>query len=373
MPPHLVNYQSWLAAQGLQFQDGIVPEGNIVDSAAEAWNDSITVSEDNSSDSSSAQLTVQVPPASQIIPPNAEILTVNVEMHPHGLHFDLSGQGDAIMSLLLTDPVPRQHLNGLLFSALRPMLASVGLWNTGYGTRQEFMQVTVQVSSSAKGLHFTSTTQPSLGSDSVNASAVLIEEISDSAIGNLQGTPNTAKTQDDVQDGLAMITIPPPVLVNSTVFAPADTAYAAVILPHASDPVPEGNSVLLDTSETQSTLIFQTAPSTGGTGRRGKTAAPIDSANLRRNTRANKYDGFRVTHTSDSRPHKSKVKPRSTPAAPSSSSSASQNIMQREDGAPPPTPVPDIQAEGIHLCAIPEDELTTEALMAEDTPSSSSA
>lgn len=34
MPPHLVNFQAWLAAQGLTVQDGIVPEDNLFDSAA---------------------------------------------------------------------------------------------------------------------------------------------------------------------------------------------------------------------------------------------------------------------------------------------------------------------------------------------------
>ena len=38
MPPHLVNYQAWLHAQGLTFQDGIVPDNNITDNAFQAWN-----------------------------------------------------------------------------------------------------------------------------------------------------------------------------------------------------------------------------------------------------------------------------------------------------------------------------------------------
>ena len=51
LPPHLVNYQAWLAAQGLTFQDGILPENNLTDSPTQAWNDSFSTSEeDNSSD-----------------------------------------------------------------------------------------------------------------------------------------------------------------------------------------------------------------------------------------------------------------------------------------------------------------------------------
>ena len=47
MSPFLMNYQAWLAEQGLSVQDGLVPDNNTVDSAAQAWNDSITVSDDS--------------------------------------------------------------------------------------------------------------------------------------------------------------------------------------------------------------------------------------------------------------------------------------------------------------------------------------
>ena len=56
MPPFLMNYQAWLAEQGLLVQDGLVPDNNTVDSAAQAWNDSITVSDDSSSEHSLAMI-----------------------------------------------------------------------------------------------------------------------------------------------------------------------------------------------------------------------------------------------------------------------------------------------------------------------------
>lgn len=56
MPPHLVNYQAWLAAQGLWVQDGIVPKNNITDSAEQAWNDSITISDKASADTEEPQI-----------------------------------------------------------------------------------------------------------------------------------------------------------------------------------------------------------------------------------------------------------------------------------------------------------------------------
>ena len=49
--------------------------------------------------------------------------------------------------------------------------------------------------------------------------------------------------------------------------------------------------------------------------RKGKKVAPITTAPLRRSTRNNKYDGFCITQTQESRIPKSKVKPRIIPSA----------------------------------------------------------
>ena len=53
-PPHaplvLYNFQQWLAAEGLQVQDGVLPANNLQDSPGLAWNDSISAY--TSSDSS---------------------------------------------------------------------------------------------------------------------------------------------------------------------------------------------------------------------------------------------------------------------------------------------------------------------------------
>lgn len=39
-PPTLVNFQAWLAAQGLRVQDGVLLEDNLTDSLNSVWNDS---------------------------------------------------------------------------------------------------------------------------------------------------------------------------------------------------------------------------------------------------------------------------------------------------------------------------------------------
>lgn len=135
LPPFLVNYQAWLTAQGLSVQDGMAPENNIIDSAAQAWNDSIMVSDDTSSvHSALAIVPLEMHDPAPVGPDVAEdLLTVSVELNNQGMRFGLSAQGEALMSLLLSDPIPRQQLNIVLFSALRPLLATIGLWNNGYG------------------------------------------------------------------------------------------------------------------------------------------------------------------------------------------------------------------------------------------------
>ena len=62
LPPYLMNFQAWLAAQGLQVQDGIVPDNNISDNAMQAWHDSITSSEETETDSGSSTFDLLVIP-----------------------------------------------------------------------------------------------------------------------------------------------------------------------------------------------------------------------------------------------------------------------------------------------------------------------
>ena len=105
---------------------------------------------------------------------------------------------------------------------------------------------------------------------------------------------------------------------------------------------------------------------------RGKIQVPECEVILHCSARSNKYDGFRVHAPSDIKRKPSKVKPRHTPAAPSSviitelDEAAAQEI-------PPPTPIQVIQQVGVLKCTIPAEELTEYALLAskEAGPSSS--
>ena len=98
-------------------QDGVTPENNVTDNAADAWNDSITVSKDSSSDNSSQALII-VDPAVMTSPVQTNLpehLAISVDIHNHGLHFGIPSQGNQLLSLLLAAPIPRQQLNASIY------------------------------------------------------------------------------------------------------------------------------------------------------------------------------------------------------------------------------------------------------------------
>lgn len=79
LPPHLVNYQAWLAAQGLTVQHGIVPEDNLTDNAMEAWNDTFSASDDSSVDTSLILIPLDAPVYQPPAAPDS--VTVTVALH----------------------------------------------------------------------------------------------------------------------------------------------------------------------------------------------------------------------------------------------------------------------------------------------------
>lgn len=163
-----MNFQAWLVAQGLNVQHGLIPKNNMEDSATRAWNDSITVSDEVSSDHSEsafAMVIVDTLAHQETVPvvPD-ELLSVTVEMHNEGMRFGLSTHGEMLMNILLADPIPRQLLNNALFLANRPILATWGPWSSGYGLRSDNLQVEIQVSVDSEGLQFRQMPNSTIGS-----------------------------------------------------------------------------------------------------------------------------------------------------------------------------------------------------------------
>jgi hypothetical protein len=126
------------------------------------------------------------------------------------------------------------------------------------------------------------------------------------------------------------------------------------------------------------TDIFDETPLTASAGvaiagkKRKKTVAkiadpPTCTAQVRRSSRCNKYDGFKPKNVSDTKPFKSKVKPRKGTSA--------LNLCQIEEnsddiilaqGTPPPahTPIPVMQSIGINLCGVPPEDISPKKLLA---------
>lgn len=95
-----------------------------------------------------------------------------------------------------------------------------------------------------------------------------------------------------------------------------------------------------------------------------KNKVPLDTASVRRSSRANKYDGFKTHHISDARPTKSKVKPRAAPTVKTTSLASAPAIPSTSTEVPPALPIDDIQRIG-GQCGIPPEELTSGKLLAD--------
>ena len=108
-----------------------------------------------------------------------DALTISVSLHNQGIQFGLSANGSDLLNLLLSDPIPRQHLNNFIFHALHPAMATIGPWRYGYGMQSANLEVSVLVSSGDNGIVF-SQLPPS------TASSVVIEEISETSLPHTQ-------------------------------------------------------------------------------------------------------------------------------------------------------------------------------------------
>lgn len=103
----------------------------------------------------------------------------------------------------------------------------------------------------------------------------------------------------------------------------------------------------------------------------------MDTTHLRRSSRCNKYDGFRVPPLTDKKIHPSKVKPRKQPSVHFAGTATAPSVNAHEDGGhsaqsssqvsvdiPPPTPIATIQQIGTNWCGIPTKNLSPRKLLA---------
>jgi hypothetical protein len=106
--------------------------------------------------------------------------------------------------------------------------------------------------------------------------------------------------------------------------------------------------------------------------KRKKTSAqtadpPTCTAQVRRSSRCNKYDGFKPKNISDTKLVKSKVKPRKgTSALSLCQNEESSDAIILAQGIPPHayTPIPVMQSIGINLCGLPPEDISPKKLLA---------
>ena len=109
------------------------------------------------------------------------------------------------------------------------------------------------------------------------------------------------------------------------------TSMAVMPAPPLIDPIQNNQD---DTITRMPTPV--TVASVCNSSRKGKSVVPECYVSLRRSTRSNKYDGFKVPPLTDSKIKSSKVKPRHVPSALTISDTPVEQI-------PPATPIEVIQ------------------------------
>lgn len=254
-------------------------------------------------------------------------------------------------------------------------MATIGPWNGGFGTRADNLQVAVLVTHSSDGLQFEQQNLPNTGV----SSSVRIEEIQDGAGALSQPLVNDLPVANTFADSPVLSDIISPGPDLQSMNTDDNTTKVVSSKEHMQDLVQltehvGDNSALLNLTEATASDLEPTSQASGSVStiahRKGKAQAPTDCSQLRRSSRSNKYDGFKVHQPTDSRTHKSKVKPRVVPSA--LKINEAQGETADSDEIPPPTTISVMQAVGVQLCAVPEEELTEEALnmeIEEQTPS----
>jgi hypothetical protein len=94
---------------------------------------------------------------------------------------------------------------------------------------------------------------------------------------------------------------------------------------------------------------------------------PSCTTRVRRSTRCNKYDGFKPHNFSDSKPLKSKVKPRKNPVMLAPVEDDVPELPEKEQAlviaSDNTTPIPVLQSIGINLCGVPPEDLSPKKLL----------
>ena len=268
--------------------------------------------------------------------PQHNALDIQISLSATGLQLAMSAQGTIISSMMINEGVPIVTLNTFLRSAIMPIIAAYGPWSSGYGLRDARVEFRVAIIEEEGMLTVTEATKTTTRHKS---NAVIVEQMSMEA--------DLSLFDLNVGDPTAPVSVFPPRLVHL-----ADT-----LGPAASTELPAQVAVVIATAVSDDLHVHEPVVST----LHGKAPAPESSVNLRRSTRKNKYDGFKVPSLLETKNRASKVKPWVVPSA---ATPITITELCDEAKLPPPTPIPVIQQIGNVMRGISAAELSEEKLLA---------
>ena len=360
-PPVLYNYQEWLANEGLQVQDGILPANNLQDSPFAAWNDSISLSSSSTNSDSDALVLVPAsvlqvlqrngalhsavvaPPVvnNELMAPTSDAQVPRIQIHVSvtnaGMNIQFQADNEFLNGLLIAEPLSYVPITNFLSSSIMPSLATIGPWAHGYGMRPTKLDITLSLSEY---------------NGAVQVSSYITQGEED---GSVTTTINVWSLASEVMQ----------ILSDDT----QDMGFSAGDQAMEISETPTDQEVLqMDISEIQAG-----SSRVGSSNKHGKNKAPLSVTSVRRSARSNKDDGFKVPPLTDSRTKISKVKPRVIPNAVSAVVISEISDDQPAHGElPPPMTIEQIQHIAVHQCAVPPEEITEDLLMADMGAGSSS-
>lgn len=273
--------------------------------------------------------------------PQPQQLQINLRVSNAGININFSADNEVINSMLLNEPLSYVPITNFLSSNIMPTLATFGPWAHGYGLRPTNLNIQLVMTTADDGLLDVVATVTHSDDAGAYSSSTQFWSIDYSAPPNTQAPSATlTELSEDLDQTTGSLT-------NDMMASSDDVA-----LTHFSEPVLGDSSVGVKQSK------------------RSKSKAPVIVSQVHRSNRSNKYDGFKVSLITDSRPKTSKVRPRVTPNV-ASTVVITEISDEQAIEVPPPMSIPEIQQIGSHQCAIPPEELSEEVLLAdlEDGPS----
>lgn len=311
-----VNYQAILRQQGVSFADGVVPSDNVSDSPLSAWNDNVSEGSSESSEDFGQLILVPAP------------VSLSISLS------DTAGSHVATTFTINDANVPD------LFCLARSVI---------FALQQPYIHHdSVLLQTPPLPLHLITWNSQSEGDANTSILLAPVRKVARKLW--FEDTPTSSNFLFLVEDAEPFAHIPSSVVISDI----SDDDFVAQAEDNPLDHALVPSAPLVE---------HQVSPSRKR-GRRAQSVTPLSTADVRRSPRSNKYMGFKVDQPSDSRGHKSLIKPRVTNAVEDPAPNSSSNDASSRSAPPPPTTIRYIQQLGSRFCGIPHEELAEDRLLA---------